>query len=212
MPPMNALPFLASSCLIVASAPAAVMVSVLAADPIGAFPVGFGGAWAATHFITDDSAAAFLLDDVTVSMDAATDEGGGFFVAIFSDAGDSPGVLIHTLSGTENPAAAANYTYTASGGSLAPSTSYWVVAGVTEGGGVYNWNVADFAFSTTGSWDIPAAATHITSFGSGGDNWNAVQDGYPRLLSVSATPIPEPTASVLAIVTATFASRRRRRR
>ncbi len=174
---------------------ASVMVSNLAEPTYSFFPVGFW--WAGSQFITDASASAFQLDGVTIKMDVASDTPGNFFVAIFSNAGGQPGTLLETLSGSANPAAAADYSYTSSGLSLAPSTSYWVVTGVSSGGTAgagYNWKLAGDPFDFTGPWTIPATDTHITSYDQGGTSWNDLpNDAYPRQFSVSATAVPEPS-------------------
>lgn len=223
---MNSLRFLklaglaAAAFLEIPETRAAVMVTNLnILAPLSTFPVGMNNWWAGNRFITDGSAASFQLDAVTVSMDAAANTGGGFFIAIYSNGVGEPGTQLELLSGTANPAAAGEYTYTSTGLTLAPNTSYWVVAGIAGGSGIYPWkleNLEEVHF--TGPWQIPATNTHISSFQNGGDNWrnDLPHDGYARLFSVSATPVPEPsTMQVLLFGGGTaviaLASRARRR-
>jgi len=200
---LNSLKAALAAALVLGMSPdseATVMVSNLDQPMFSSFPVGAW--WGGNQFITDNSASSFLLDGVTIKMDTASATPGNFFVAIFSSAGDRPGTLLETLSGSSNPAAAGNYSYTSTGLSLAPNTSYWVVAGVSSGGSGgtgYNWVVSDETFSYSGPWVIPTTDTHITSAPAGGTDWNNfINDGYPRHFSVSATAVvPEPSVCVL---------------
>jgi hypothetical protein len=108
--------------------------------------------------------------------------------------------MLEALSGSANPAAAGNHTYTSSGLVLAPSTSYWIVAGVTAGAGDYTWNMTN-SNSYTGSWSIPSTATHIYSFDLG-SNWESAADGFPRKFSISASAIPESSTTAALLATA----------
>lgn len=198
---------------------AAVMVSNLNETPVSSFPVGQSNWWAGNQFITDASAASFQLDSVTLSMDTAMNTGGGFFVAIYSNGVGEPGTQLELLSGVANPATAGEYTYTSTGLTLAPNTSYWVVAGISGGTGIYPWKVEnDAEVHFTGPWQIPSTDTHITSFQNGGDNWrnDLPHDGFARLFSVSATAIPEPATmqvllfgGVAAVIALARSARRR---
>ncbi|MGH8046031.1 MAG: choice-of-anchor R domain-containing protein [Chthoniobacterales bacterium] len=200
---LHCLKFALAAALILGMAPdseADVMVTNLTEPTFSTFPVSSW--WAGNRFITDNSAPSFLLDSVTVKMDTADAMPGNFFVAIYSHATDGPGTLLQTLTGNTNPATAGDYTYTSSGLSLAPNTSYWVVTGVSSGGvggSGYLWKLSGDPFNFTGPWTIPATDTHITSIGAGGENWRTdlPHDAYPRQFSVSATAVPEPAVFVL---------------
>lgn len=207
--PRSIFTFLASLALVVAllSPPArgAVMVSNLDEPTFSSFPAGEW--WVGNRFITDGSADAFLLEAVTLKMDAATATPGNFFVAIYSNGIDNkPAASLGLLSGEANPFAAGNYPYTASGLTLNPNTSYWIVAGVSSGGSAgsgYNWTLANAAVNYTGSWAIPGTDTHITSFPTGGVNWNDLEnDGYARQFSITATAVPEPSTFALCAAVA----------
>jgi hypothetical protein len=192
-----------AAALVLGMAPdsqADVMVSNLSQPATSNFPVGAW--WAANQFITDNSAAAFQLDLVTIAMDAANATPGNFFVAIYSGAGDRPGTLLQTLIGSSNPDTAGDYTYSSPGLTLTPNTSYWVVTGVSNGGSAesgYLWRNTGAVVNYTGPWIIPSIDTHITSLPAGGSTWNNFEnDGYARQFSVSATAVvPEPSTCIL---------------
>ena len=177
---------------------AAVMVSNLAETLFSSSPLAFGF-WFGNRFVTDGSADSFTLDNVVWDLGDASDTSGNFFAGIYSDQSSQPGVQLELLSGTPNPAGAGDYTFTSAGLSLAPNTSYWIVAGVTSGSGSYSWNLTA-SNSHAGPWSIPSTATHIYSFDQGAI-WQTASDGFPRQFSVSATAVPEP-ANLTVIFTA----------
>jgi hypothetical protein len=172
------------------------MVSNLDDNVAVFFSVGANDYWAGSRFITDGSSPGFTLQSITVGL-ANAEGGGGFFVAIFSDAGGQPGIALETLSGSEDPLSEGDYEYASSGISLAPNSSYWVVAGIQETGGTFNWKAGGSQFSFTGPWTIPSNDTYITSFPEGGSTWNTSfnNDGFPFLFSVSAVAVPEPSTT-----------------
>jgi hypothetical protein len=180
----------------------AIMVSNLDENVALFFSVGANDDWAGSRFITDGSSPSFTLQSITVGL-ANAEGGGGFFVALFSDAGGLPGIALEPLTGSDDPLSEGDYEYTSSGISLAPNSSYWVVAGIQETGGTFNWKAAGSQFNFTGPWTIPSTNTHITSFPAGGSTWNTSfnNDGFPFLFSVSAVAVPEPSTAVLLLRT-----------
>ena len=140
--------------------------------------------WMGQAFTTD--ANNYTLDSVTLQMGAATATGGVFSVSIFSANGSNPGSLLETLSGSTSPFGSGNYTFTSTGLSLAPNNTYHVVAVVTGGLGDYSWQDTSVT-SETGPWVFPNYFTTSTNQGGG---WS--QTGASMIMSVTATPIPEP--------------------
>jgi hypothetical protein len=149
--------------------------------------------WFGNRFVTDGSAAAFVLERVTLSLAPGIppDASSNLFVAIYSDDGAHPGTLLESLSGSFRPTTAGDYTYASTGLGLAPNASYWVVAGVMTGAGNYAWEVTESNLFT-GTWSIPPTATHIYSFNQGGQ-WEPAQNGFPRQFGISAVAVPEPS-------------------
>jgi hypothetical protein len=140
--------------------------------------------WVGQAFTTD--ANSYTLNSVTLSMRNATLSGGMFSVGIYSNNSNNPGSLLETLSGSTSPDSYINYTFTSSGLSLTANNTYHVVASVSSGLANYSWvNTSDN--STTGAWGFP---NYITLSSDQGVNW--AQAGTKMILSVTATPIPEP--------------------
>jgi hypothetical protein len=161
---------------------------------------------------TTDSSSSYSLNSVTLGMAAATNAGGSFFVAIYSGA-TQPTALVTNgqLSGNSNPATAGNYSFTAGASVLlAPSTTYWVVAGVTSGVGVYKWqiNTTD-AFSTSTWLQVPDGFGHSVN---AGVSWSTGTTTTPQVFELSATAIPEPSTYValFGLTALSFAAYRKR--
>lgn len=165
--------------------------------------------WFASSFVTDNSAAAFTLDQIELSMgDVGGGSEGGFTVRIYSDSGNTPGTLLETLSGDANPTSGGLFDYTSTGLALSTNTTYWVVVGVTVDN-IFFWNIENSA--PTGTWTIPDAQSISTN---GGLTWQTFtgEEGRPQMFSVSATPVPEPAVTGLLAVglASTLLARKRR--
>lgn len=161
--------------------------------------------WFAQSFVTNNN-QAWTLTSATLSFDSAQNFSGNLFVNLYSNATNSPGNSLGTLSGSDNPASAGQYTYTSNGISLDPSTTYWLVAGVSSGDGVYSWLYTE-SMASTGVWSIPSTNTYAST-DDGANTWS-LNDGEPFLFSIEATataPLsvpeidPNGLGSVLALV------------
>ncbi len=160
--------------------------------------------WVGQAFTTD--ANSYTLDSVTLNMGTATTTGGLFSVGIYSNSLGNPGTLLKTLTGSTNPASDSNYTFTSSGLSLTANNTYHVVASVSSGLANYSWqNTSDT--TETGPWVFPNYITLSTNQGGG---W--AQGGTNMIMSVSATPIPEPStyATMCGVLALGWAAWRRR--
>ena len=161
---------------------------------------------------TTDSSSSYSLNSVTLGLAAATNTSGNFFVAIYSGV-SQPTTLVTNgqLSGNSNPASAGNYSFTAGATvALAPSTTYWVVAGVTSGAGVYKWqtNTTD-AYSVSSWLQVPDGFGHSVN---AGGTWSTGTTTTPQVFEISATAIPEPStyAGLVGLTVLGFAAYRRR--
>ena len=178
--------------------------------------------WVGNSFNTDNN--SWTLNSVRLNMGAvAGTPPGTFFVQIWSDASSThtPGSLIETLSGTNNPSTVSDYNYTSGGITLLPATTYWLVAGVSTQSdwGWYNWRYYSDSgtFTTTGSWSISPTATVAYSFNEA-QSWTH-HAGMAQIFSIDATaassPVPEidpaGMGSVLALVTGALGVLERRR-
>lgn len=141
--------------------------------------------WVGQAFTTD--ANSYTLDSVTLQLGTPTATGGNFSVSIFSNNSNNPGGLLETLSGSASPDGASAYTFTSSGLTLTANNTYHVIASVTTGTANYSWQNTDTT-TESGPWVFP---NYITLSTNQGGNW--AQAGTQLLMSVSATPIPEPS-------------------
>jgi len=199
---------IALACL-VEPARAEVVLSNLTEISLGPDSVS-SGKWLASSFVTNSQ--AWTLTSATLSFGSAQNTSGNLFVNLYSNATNSPGSSLGTLSGSENPASAGQYTYTSNGISLDPSTTYWLVAGVSSGDGAYPWLFAG-SIASTGVWSIPSTNTYAyneTGVGttgyrpteglgtSGSSTWSS-HPGTPQLFSIEATAVPEPSTYAMAL-------------
>ena len=210
---------IALACLVV-PARAEVVLSNLTESGVDYAPLS-SGLWFGVSFVTNNQ--AWTLTSATLSFDTAENTSGNLFVNLYSNATNSPGSSLGTLSGSDNPASAGQYTYTTNGINLDPSTTYWLVAGVSSGSGVYRWLYTD-PTTSTGVWSIPSTNTYAyneTGVGttgyrpteglgttgyrpteglgtSGSSTWSS-HPGTPQLFSIEATAVPEPSTYAMAL-------------
>ena len=147
--------------------------------------------WVAQSFTTNNQ--AWTIASATLSFITASDSSGNLFIDVYSNGTNSPGTSLGPLSGSSNPAATGEYTYTSTGINLDPSTTYWLVAGVSSGSGYYHW-IYDASETTPppslGVWSIPSINTYADSV-DGGSSWE-VWNLEPFLFSVEATAAGPP--------------------
>ncbi len=177
-----------------ALSPASAQIFDNLADPINSLQQaenGSGGS-VGNRFVTGPTTTQ--LTSVSLDMRHVSENGGNFTVSLWSDAGGghAPGALLGVLFGNPDPITDGVFTYTPTNEILlAPSESYWVVAGVSSGPAVFVWNeTTSSAFTGTGT-------------GGGrlrGDYQNPalfVAPEFPSssgtlMFQVDATPVPEP--------------------
>ena len=181
------------------------------------------GAWFAQSF--DTNAQAWTLNSVAVSSDGGNSNfnTGNFFLDLYDSTGSggsrTPGALVGNLSGTDKPILQQLYTYTAAGISLAPSSRYWLVFGVTSGNPDYNFNYAD-AVAASGVWSYPYGGNFggvVANSSNQGSSWSLSNYG-PFLLefdaTVAAVPEIDPASfgSALSLVLGALGLAERKRR
>lgn len=116
-----------------------------------------------------------------------------YFVALYSNNSGSPGSLLETLSGTNNPQTSGTYTYTSTGSLLSANTSYWILQGITSGGGFQYWNEENNTSPEVGS-SIGAEFSQNS-----GTTWS-LQASHSMQMVVNGTPVPEPSTALLLIM------------
>ncbi|HEY3763393.1 MAG TPA: choice-of-anchor R domain-containing protein [Verrucomicrobiae bacterium] len=142
--------------------------------------------WFAEQFSTGNNPAGYILD--TVGMDlGGGGYGGGFQVSIYTDNGGNPGTLVQVLNGPDDPEATGVTNYTGSNLTLAPSTSYWVVATDSNDGG-YLWDMGNDYPTTVDGW---SRGNSLSSSGAG-QPW--VYNGYYPQMSITGRLVETNTA------------------
>jgi MYXO-CTERM domain-containing protein len=146
--------------------------------------------WLAGSFTTDSS--NYSLSSVTVLLNAVLNSSTPLILSVYSDNTGLPGTLLETLSGS-NPTTGGQFTFTSSGLTLSPDTTYFLV-GSTPGYGVYHWNyTTDTSELITGGsgWTL---GNDMWTSNNSGTSWNN-SSGAPFMFSVTATSaVPEPGA------------------
>ncbi len=162
----------------------------------------------AVPFTTGANGAGYSLANVTLDLADANGTPSNFQVELFSSGGGDPNASLLVLAGNSNPATAGQYSY---GGtfSLAPNTSYFVVASAGAVGGVnnYRWNnTSSTNESSPDGWTIGTG--YFRNTGTGG-SWTATD--FPLKISVDASAIPEPGSAALLLLAAGGLAAARRR-
>lgn len=147
---------------------------------------------------------AMQLESVILNM-AASAGGGVFTVSLYSNASGLPGSdLGVTFTGSNNPTAAGQYTYTASTFTLGANTDYWLVASVSHAAPdkTFFWRYTDDT-SAAGlpDWSV-AGQNAYESFTDGVSSGWALDDGVniPMFSIQTATSVPEPTRTMLVFL------------
>jgi hypothetical protein len=115
-----------------------------------------------------------------------------------------PGSSLGTLSGSTNPTTAGIYTFTPTANiTLSPSTYYFIVltAGTAIANGAYEWSLAGtFSYNPSAGWGVLNDEGSIATFQSSqnGSSWIGHQGNLQ--FALTATPIPEPSSSLLILL------------
>lgn len=168
-----------------ATAHAGVKLSNLETAPFGTAQVTAGN-YKAQPFRTTAS-GPFEITTVTLRLGAGVTGTGRFFLGIYSgETAPVAPVPNGILTGNTNPVAAGNYTYTANGVTLDPDTTYWLVAGVSSGAGIYRWSFAATTTFQISEWSF--VEQFGTSF-NGGASWTlqGAPSALPYQFSISNT-------------------------
>lgn len=178
------------------------------------FSSGIGLGFERANAFTTGS-TAMILDSVTLDMDVAYDNGGGFKVSLYSTITGLPGTdLGVTFTGDTTPDTAGLYTYTASAFTLAASTTYWLVASVPQlaPDKDYAWNVTN-DLSQTGDpgWSIDANASRFFLSGVPGSWSSNASEALKFSVQASAAAAPEPSRALLLMGGVLGVALRRRR-
>jgi hypothetical protein len=174
--------------------------------------------WWAEGFVTGTNSSGYVLNSVQLQMKTATGSPDGFTVSIYNynynpSIGNYyfPGNSIGTLSSSLNPVTAGTYTYDASGITLSPNLLYFIVvtAATPKATGSFNWSYSNSIGQSSGGWEFD---TYLYFFSGDGLNW-----GYSRAtvsqFSITATPVPEPSAwALLAVSGLLFLNQSRKNR
>jgi hypothetical protein len=144
------------------------------------------GIYSAYSFVV--GAAGATLTSAVLRMGNANNSSGNFFVQLWdaTGTGSRPGGSLTTLTGSADPSAAGDYTYTGSY-SLQANTTYYIVAGVSSGNGDYIWRGERPADIPSGSLTIGFAYTSL-------GHWAGPYTDAAFNMQVNGdfTPVPEP--------------------
>lgn len=184
-------------------------VSNLGETPFSALAVrgiGSGGGpnMIGGEFVTGTASLGYTLDSIAVLMsDDNGTPGGGFGVSVYTDNSGQPGTIVAMLAGNSDPAMAGTYTYTASGTTLFPLTSYWVVetslSANSDPNTFYLWSTTQStSFASSEGWSIVTGANEGS--GDGGATWQQQASGETPMFSVAATAVPEPGEIALLVL------------
>ena len=170
-------------CGVMSPAMAAVKLSNLGTATFAGSAVS-AAAYKAQPFRTT-AVGPFEITTLTLRMTAGSNGGGQFSVAIFSGE-TAPATLVPNgrLVGEANPLAAGDYTYTASGLTLDPNTTYWIVASVASGAGSYRWAIAAASTYQVADW------SKVERFGLSTNqaaSWNVQSSTSPYFFAISST-------------------------
>jgi hypothetical protein len=121
---------------------------------------------------------------------------------------NSPGSSLETLNGSANPSTGGIYTYTDSSNLiLSPQTTYFIVltSGTAVANGAYDWSYGsegpNSLYNPSGGWVAPPFDITDDNYqSSNGSNWSHVNFGEFAQFAITATPIPEPSSSLLLLL------------
>lgn len=145
-----------------------------------------------------------LLQSATLAMSSIGVSGsGGFQVGLYGNSNDNlPNGRLMGLTGSDAPINSANYTFTAPiEFTLAPSTTYWIVAELPLNGPndtAFYWTfTVNLGEDALPGWSLGASADSV-SFMGGEPSWGP--QNIPLRMSIAVQSVPEPSgASVIGI-------------
>jgi hypothetical protein len=149
--------------------------------------------WLATSFTTDAEAYTLTTISVTLGQQAVA---GPVVPRIFlDDSGGPSGNALETFGSQTIDSLQGVYTFTSTGLPLDPNTTYWLAL-QAQGSpdDIFFW-FATASTNQSGVWTIGNDMIESTNSGSTWPTSNA----FVGLLSISATPVPEPSPLVLTL-------------
>lgn len=175
-------------------------VSNLSQTPTGHAQIG-SDSWIAQAFWLGFSGdtRSNTLNSVQLLLNAASGSPHGFTVSIYSGGSSGPQSSLGSLSGSYNPVSGGVYTYTTSGITILPGRDYFVVVTSTTplALGAFDWSAASsFTQSPGTGWTIDN--TFYSSVN--GMSWRSHVRGNVFQMAIYATPIPEPSSSLLFVL------------
>lgn len=177
---------------------AATVVSNLQEPPTSS-TVFFNSTWLASSFTTDNQ--SYNLNSATLALDAPIGPA-GVTIQVYADAAGLPGSSLGSL-GTQSISSSGDKTFTSSGLSLSPNTSYWLVASADN---LAVW-FGTTSTAQTGSWSIGDVGQTSNDSGT---TWPT--SSVVGRFSIDATAVPEPgTVALSALLLGGLAARRRRK-
>jgi hypothetical protein len=167
------------------SASAITMVDNLSGSFFGTDGLSSSG-WRGISFTTGSS--NYNVDSVTLSLNQSA--AGNLFASIYSNNAGLPGSQLFTFTNPGSvPSPIGNATFTLSTlQPLTPSTTYWLVSGVSSGAGAYDWAVTGTLETGEPGWSIGNSL--VVSI-NGGSSWSSNSlAAYKFSLSGSAASAP----------------------
>jgi len=164
--------------------------------------------WVAREFTAGEDWTLTGIDMLMIRNENSID-GGGFFVQLWSDAGNAPGAALASFAGTDRPWPAAEnipeiFSFTGSY-ALSAGTSYWLLAGVTSGANSrYPWaftldSSPDDAASRPG-WSVSTLQGASVDLGA---TWNVYRTSGVKeqfaLSGTAGTSVPVPATPLLML-------------
>jgi hypothetical protein len=173
-------------------------VSNLGQPSTGATPIA-SDSYIAQTFIVGTNAWGYRLDSVQLLMNTASPNASGFRVAIYRSSASSslrPGSLLAELAGP-SPQDSGVYSYSVNDLYLERGTYFVVASAATQmTSGHYQWSQKQFG-DTLGSEQWTIFPSFCTS--ADGIIWDVSRE-FTHQMAIYATPIPEPSASLLLLL------------
>jgi hypothetical protein len=168
----------------------------------GSLAVG-SDSWLAILFLSGTNASGYTVNSIQLTLTDATGNPSDFTVMLWDDSLSSASSL-GTFSGPTDPTAAGIYTYTAPANLiLSERNLYFIVvtSGTAVANGAYDWSVAGSgSYDQNGGWFPGFTGEGQVSTSTDGSSWNSIAGENVLQFAINATPIPEPSPSVLILL------------